>query len=106
IWVGILGITLFQATLVPNVDTYNFQRYVQFFVFGISLILSGYFFFKAKVVLTIFPFSIETNKRTLLFAFFAMLIGALGSIVQARIPIWAILDLEYWLLIAGMIFVL
>lgn len=106
IWMGILAIALFQATLMPNVDTYNFQRYVQFFIFGISLVLSVYFFFKAKFALTIFPFSIEANKRTFLFAFFAILIGALGSVVKARLPIWAILDLEYWLLIATMICVL
>lgn len=87
--------------MISNLETYNIQRYIQFGLFGLSLLLIIFSGFKPALN---WRNLLDSRKKVVLsvVAVTAIVVGAIISTYRASQPVWSLLDLEYWLLILGM----
>ncbi len=109
LWIVVVGVSLFQLALLPHIEAYDIQRYVQFGLFWVSLLLFCFFCYSCEVsgsAAPLFRFSVGTKKGLFLVSIAMMFIGVLVSLLQAKMPIWALLDFEYSLIIIGMTWIL
>jgi len=103
IWVAVIGVALFQLAIIPHVDTYNTKRVIQFACLGVGL-LSLLFSKKCSCSNEVNASSIYKIKGGRLYSACLLLgAGVVGSIINAKFPVWALLDFEYLILSLGMV---
>lgn len=98
----VLATTLFANALIAPADTYNYQRFVQFLLFFLSSVMTLLAFWSVTLDPRLFVFVIPRDRYVSVACLAAIAIGLAGSLSLSKLPVWSILDLEYWLIGLGM----
>ncbi|SFM41806.1 O-antigen ligase family protein [Marinobacter zhejiangensis] len=101
LWCLVVGVSLFQLAQLLNIDAHNAQRIVQLGLFGFSLFIALLAVLCSDSAISNSPRFSNSNAGLLVVASMMTIVGIVGSLIGARFPVWALLDLEYLLMLLG-----